>query len=285
VVDNPDKRPTTDGRVVSPDYFKTLAIPVLKGRAFAETDTAETDRVIVINQSMVRHWEGKDPIGSRISTDNGQTWATVVGVVADVKQFGLDRENVAQVYTPLRQSQGLAGRILVRTSGDPASAAQLIKNAVRALDPDMPIKNVRTLGEIREDYLETPRLTAALLAIFAALALLVSMAGLGGVIGTSVSQRTQEFGLRMALGATRNSVLRMVVRQGLSLVVAGLVLGVAASYAFTNALSGYLFDTQVTDPVAVGSVLLTFVIAGLLACLGPALRATTVDPLVALRTE
>jgi ABC-type antimicrobial peptide transport system permease subunit len=161
----------------------------------------------------------------------------------------------------------------------------LIKNAVRALDPDMPIKNIRTLGDIREDYLATPRLTAALLAIFAGLALLVSMAGLGGVIGTSVSQRTQEFGLRMALGATRKSVLRMVVQQGLKLVISGLLLGVVASYAFTNLLSGYLFDTQVTDPVTVASVLLTFVVAGVLACLGPALRATTVDPLVALRTE
>ena len=285
VVDNPDRRPTTDGRVVSPDYFKTLGIPLLQGRAFAETDAVETDRVIVINQSMVRHWDGLDPLGSRISTDSGQSWARVVGVVADVKQFGLDRESVAQVYTPLRQSQGLAGRILVRTSGDPASAAQLIKNAVRALDPDMPIKNIRTLGEIREEYLQTPRLTAALLAIFAGLALLVSMAGLGGVIGTSVLQRTQEFGLRMALGATRKSVLRMVVQQGLKLVISGLLLGVVASYAFTNLLSGYLFDTQVTDPVTVASVLLTFLAAGVLACLGPALRATAVDPLVALRTE
>jgi putative ABC transport system permease protein len=285
VVDDPDKRPTTDGRVVSPLYFKTLGIPLLRGRAFAETDDAGTDRVIVVNQAMIRHWEGRDPLGSRVSTDNGQTWATVVGVVADVKQFGFDRESVAQVYRPLRQSQGLAGRILVRTSGDPIAAAQLIKNAVRALDPDLPIKNIRTLGEIREDYLETPRLTAALLAIFAGLALLVSMAGLGGVIGTSVSQRTQEFGLRMALGATRDSVLRMVVRQGLELVISGLLLGIVASYAFTNLLSGYLFNTQVTDPVTVGSVLLTFLVAGVLACLGPALRATTVDPLVALRTD
>jgi putative ABC transport system permease protein len=284
-VDDPDKRPTTDGRVVSPLYFKTLGIPLLRGRAFAETDDAGTDRVIVVNQAMIRHWEGRDPLGSRVSTDNGQTWATVVGVVADVKQFGFDRESVAQVYRPLRQSQGLAGRILVRTSGDPIAAAQLIKNAVRALDPDLPIKNIRTLGEIREDYLETPRLTAALLAIFAGLALLVSMAGLGGVIGTSVSQRTQEFGLRMALGATRDSVLRMVVRQGLELVISGLLLGIVASYAFTNLLSGYLFNTQVTDPVTVGSVLLTFLVAGVLACLGPALRATTVDPLVALRTD
>lgn len=284
-VENADLRPTTDGRVVSPDYFNTLGIPLLQGRGFAETDSAESTPVIVINQSMVRHFEGQDPVGSRISTNNGQTWATVVGVVADVKQFGLDRDSVAQVYTPLRQSQGLAGRILVRTSGDPGAAAGLIRNAVRALDPDLPIKNIRTLGEIREDYLATPRLTAILLAIFAGLALLVSMAGLGGVLGTSVSERTQEFGLRMALGAPRHRVLGMVVRQGLSLVMVGLLLGLLASYAFTRSLSAYLFDTQVTDPSAIASVLLTFVIAALLACLGPAVRATRVDPLVALRTE
>jgi putative ABC transport system permease protein len=206
--------------------------------------------------------------------------------VGDVRQFGLDKDGVAQVYVPLRQtSQGLAGRVLVRTSGASSAAGQLIKNVVRSIDPDMPITNIRTLEEIRSEFLATPRLTALLLTLFAGLALLVTMAGLGGVIGTSVSQRTQEFGLRMALGARRDSVLLMVVRQGLTLVLIGLVTGVAASYAFTRALSGYLFETQLMDPAAIMVVLFTFVAAGVLACLGPALRATTVDPLIALRAE
>jgi predicted permease len=285
-VDNPDKRPTVDARIVSADYFKTLGIPLLQGRPFTESDGSETPRVIVVNRAMLRHWEKGDPVGSRISTDNGQTWATVVGVVGDVKQFGLDRDSLAQVYTPLRQAtQGLAGRVLVRTSGDIRAAAQLIKTAVRSLDPDMPLTNVRSLDEIRDDYLATPRLTAILLTLFAGLALLVTMAGLAGVIATSVSERTQEFGVRMALGASRDSVLRMVVRQGITLVVVGIGTGVLASYAFTGALSAYLYNTSATDPSTVLAVLLTFVLAGVLACLGPALRATAVDPLIALRTD
>jgi putative ABC transport system permease protein len=181
--------------------------------------------------------------------------------------------------------QGLAGRVLVRTNGDPKAAAQIIKDAVRSIDQDLPIANVRTLDEIRSNYLATPRLTAVLLTMFGALALLVTMAGLGGVIGTSVSQRTQEFGMRMALGATRESVLSMVIRQGLRLVAGGLMLGILASYAFAGLLSKYLFETGAADLTSTAAVLVTFLIAGLLACLGPALRATAVDPLVALRTE
>ena len=149
----------------------------------------------------------------------------------------------------------------------------------------MPLTNVRSLDEIRDDYLATPRLTAVLLGLFAGLALLVTMAGLGGVIATSVAQRTQEFGLRMALGATRDSVLLMVVRQGLSLVITGLVAGIALSYAFSGVLTTYLFDTSAADPATTVLVLLTLVLAGVVACLGPAVRATAVDPLIALRAE
>ena len=285
-IDNPEKRPTVDARIVSPDYFKTLGIPILRGRVFTESDARETTPVVLINSSMVRYWEGRDPLGSRISTDRGQTWSTVTGVVGDVRQFGLDRDAVAQVYTPLRQTaQGLGGRVLVRTTSDTGSVAPLIKEAARAIDPDMPLTGIRTLEDLRDDSLAAPRLTAVLLTLFAALALVVTMAGLAGVIATSVSQRTQEFGLRMAMGATRGSVLRMVVGQGLGLVIVGLSLGVISSYAFTGVLSGYLYDTHVTDPVAIVIVLLTFVASGVLACLGPALRATAVDPLVALRAD
>jgi len=246
---------------------------------------------MVINETLARAAYGDaDPIGKRMICCEGSAddpmWKTVVGVVGDVKQFGLDKDAVAQVYVPLRQTpQGLAGRVLVRTTGDPSTMVQPIKNTVRSIDPDMPITNIRTLLDIRTEYLATPRLTAVLLSLFAGLALLVTMAGLGGVIGTSVAERTQEFGLRMALGARRDNLLQMVIHQGLRLVMTGLFAGVAASYAFTRVLSSYLFDTQAMDPMAIAAVLFTFVAAGILACLGPALRATTVDPLVALRAE
>jgi len=285
-VDDPNRRPTADVRTVSPSFFKTIGIPLVSGRTFTDADDRETPQVVVINRAMVRYWEKGDPIGSRISLDSGQTWSTIVGIVGDVKQFGLDKPAVAQVYAPLRQTvNGLGGLVLVRTTGDPTAAAALIREAASSLDQDMPVANVRTLDEIRNRYLATPRLTAVLLTVFAALALLVTMAGITGVIATSVSQRTREFGLRMALGASRQTVLRMVVGEGLLLVLLGLALGAAAASAATRVLGSYLFDTRPTDPVAFAAVVAALVVAGTAACLGPAWRATTVDPMNALRAE
>jgi putative ABC transport system permease protein len=286
VVDDPNRRPTADTRIVSANFFKTLGVPLVQGRTFSESDGPDSLRVVVINKAMMRYWDRSDPVGSRISLDNGQSWSTIVGIVGDVRQFGLDQPAVAQVYTPLRQAtQALGGLVLVRTTGNAASAAALIRDAAWAIDPNMPVQNVRTLDEIRATYLATPKLTAVLLTVFAALALLVTMAGITGVIATSVSQRTQEFGLRMALGASRRAVLRMVVGQGLVLVLIGLVVGVVASIAATRVLATYLFDTKVTDPLTFVAVGVAFLIAGAVACLGPAWRATTVDPMLALRAE
>ena len=286
VVDDPNKRPTADARIVSASFFKTLGVPLVRGRAFTDGDDRETQRVVVVNKAMMRYWDGADPIGSRISLDNGQSWATIVGIVGDVKQFGLDKPAVAQVYTPLRQTpQGLGGLLLLRTSSDRAAATALIRDAVWAIDPDLPVMRVRTLDDIRDQYLATPRLTAMLLTIFAALALLVTVAGITGVIATSVSQRTQEFGVRMALGASRQNVLRMVIGEGLALVGVGLALGAAGAAAATRVLASYLFDTTPTDPVTFAVVAVAFIGAGICACLGPAWRATTVDPMMALRVE
>ncbi len=284
--DNPDRRPTADARIVSTDFFRTLGVPLVAGRTFSESDREESQPVVVINKSMTRYWGGADPIGSRVSFDGGQRWSTVVGIVGDVKQFGLDRDVVAQVYTPLRQTTvGLGGLVLVRANGDEGSAARMIRDAAWAIDPNMPVQNIRTLDEIRDRYLATPKLTAVLLTIFAALALLVTMAGVTGVIATSVSQRTQEFGVRMALGASRGTVLQMVVAQGLRLVAIGLAAGILVAAAATRVLSTYLFETKPTDPVTFALVCAAFVMAGVAACLGPAWRATTVDPMLALRTE
>jgi putative ABC transport system permease protein len=286
VNDDPNSRPTADTRIVSASFFKTLGVPLIQGRTFTESDGRDSQRVVVINKAMMRYWDKSSPIESRISLDGGQTWSTIVGIVGDVKQFGLDQPAVAQVYTPLRQTaQALGGLVLVRTTGDPGSATTLIRDAAWAIDPNMPVQNVRTLDEIRDRYLATPKLTAVLLSVFAALALLVTMAGITGVIATSVSQRTQEFGVRMALGASRQSVLQMVVGQGLLLVGVGLAIGFAGSLAATRVLQTYLFDTKPTDPVTFLLVVLAFMAAGAIACLGPALRATKVDPMLALRAE
>jgi predicted permease len=286
VEDNPERGPTADARIVSTDFFQTLGVPLVAGRTFAEADTIDSMPVTVINSAMTRYWDTSEPIGSRISRDGGQTWATVVGIVGNVRDFGLDRDAVPQLYTPLRQTrQNVNGLVLVRTSGGPAAAAGMIRDAAWSLDPEMPVQNVRTLDEIRDRYLATPKLTAILLAVFAVLALVVTMAGITGVMATSVSQRTQEFGVRMALGASRAAVLRMVIGHGLALVAVGLLLGALASTVATRVIASYLFDTNPLDPLMFVLVSVAFALAGVVACIGPAWRATTVDPMLALRAE
>ena len=286
VSDDPDRRPTTDVRIASNRYFETIGIPLMSGRVFNDLDGEESLRVAVINKAMTRYWEGTDPVGTRISSDRGQNWFTVVGVVGDVKQFGLAQETVAQIYLPLSQSRtGFAGQILVRTAGDPAAFGQLLRDTVHAVDPLQPVENVQTLDDLRSEALAAPRLTATLLGVFAGLALLVTLAGIGGVIATTVTQRTKEFGVRMALGASRDSVLLMVLRQGLLMVGIGLVIGIGGALAAGRVLSAYLYQTAPRDPMIFAGVALVFLLAGVLACFMPARRATTVDPLIALRAE
>jgi len=250
---------------------------------------------VVINKAMTKYWDGVDPVGSRIAlptaplpgtTTPRLAWYSIVGIVGDVRQFGLAQETVAQAYVPLTQTPfGVAGQILVRTAGDPASFANQLRSTVYAVDPNQPVENIQTLDDLRSEALAAPRLTATLLGVFAALALLVTLAGIGGVIATSVQQRTKEFGLRMALGARRGSVLTMVVRQGLTLVLIGLAVGVAGALVAGRVLSAYLYQTAPRDPLIFAGVAALFVLSGIIACLIPARRATTVDPLIALRAE
>ncbi len=281
-----ERLPTADLMIVSDRYFDALEVPLRRGRKFQESDTKESHPVVVISEAMARYWTGRDPIGSRISYDKGESWWTVVGVVGDVRQFGLDRDRVPQVYVPLAQTPfGLAGRVLVRTIGPPERMARAIREAVRTLDPNLPVKNVSTLDEQRREYLATPRLTALLLTVFAGVALVVTLTGLAGLIAMSVSQRTREFGLRMALGARPGQIVRGVIARAALLVVCGLAVGIGVATLTSRALSSYLFDTRPTDPATFTLVALTFLAAGLAACLVPARRATRVDPMLALRTE
>ncbi|MEO8678397.1 MAG: ABC transporter permease [Vicinamibacterales bacterium] len=286
VTDDPDRRPTADIRIASPKYFDTLGIPIVSGRAFTDLDGEENQAVVVINRSLTKQWDGADPVGSRVSIDRGEHWLTVVGIVADVRQFGIARDTVGQVYVPLAQTtQGFGGQVLVRTQGNPAGFSQLLRDTVHAVDPNQPVEAIQTLEDLRSEDLAAPRLTATLLGVFAGLALLVTLAGIGGVIATSVTQRTREIGLRMALGASRESVLTMVLRQGLALVAIGLAIGIGGALAAGRVLSAYLYQTAPRDPIIFAGVAAVFLVAGVLACFVPARRATTVDPLIALRAE
>jgi len=279
-------RPAADVNVVSTRYFETLGIPIVGGRDFRETDTGESAPVTVINQSMARYWDGADPVGSRVSFDKGEHWFTVVGVTGTVRQYALERDGVAQLFIALNQSPFPAGAsVLLRTTVDPVSMTDVVRDTVHSLDPDMPVEHVQTLEALRTNYLAPTRLTAMLLGLFAGVALVVTLAGLTGVIGMSVSQRTQEFGVRMALGAQPGRILTGVVRQGLVMVAIGLAIGGIASMFVGRFFRSYLYDTQPTDPATFGVLAIALLAAAAVACAGPARRATQVDPILALRSE
>ncbi len=237
----------------------------------------------MVNKSFAaRNWPGGEPVGQRISANGGRTWLTVVGVVANVRQQ-LALEPVDEVYAPVRQVPYVTTNWAIRSHSDPAALSPLVRAAVRAIDPDQPIYRLRTLDDVRSASLAPPRLTATLLGLFAALALVITAAGIAGVIAFSVSQRTQEFGVRVALGASRTDVVSMVVGEGVRLAVTGLAIGALGAVVLGALLSTVLFGVGPVDAVtyvAVSSVLLG---VAALACLLPALRAAAIDPMAALR--
>jgi putative ABC transport system permease protein len=278
--------PMVDVRIASPGYFDALGIPLLRGRAFATSDTESTERVAVINEAGARQWGNRDPLGARVSADGGRTWYRVVGVVGDVRHFGLDVEAVAQAYVALAQANGnLQGRILARTVGNPEAAMSTIRSAIQEVDPNMPIERMQTLDTLRAAHLATPRLTALLLSIFAGLALCITVTGLAGVIATSIAQRTREIGLRIAIGASARGVLAMVLEQALKLIGLGLVIGIPLAVVFGFALQSFLFQTAPADPLMLAGVAVALAAAGALGCVGPAVRASRIDPITALRAE
>ncbi len=275
-------RPRVNFHLATADYFSTIGQPLLAGRAFTSTDRRRENLVVIINQTMARHyWPGEDPVGKRIR-GGGEQWATIVGVVADTLQQ-LNEPAHDEVYSPMLQSSLLSTTWLLRTNVDPQIMERQVKNAVHAIDPNQPVDHFRTLAEVRSASLAPWRLTAALLGLFALLALVITAAGIAGVIAFSVNQRTQEFGIRMALGAQRGSVLTMVLRQGISLVLIGLAIGMAGALALTRLLTTLLFGVEPTDALTYLAVSMVLVAVAAAACLIPARRAASVDPMVALR--
>jgi predicted permease len=277
--------PVVNVRLATPDYFATLRQELVSGRAFLRSDTADRPPVAIINQRMARHyWPGRNPLGARISGNDGETWLTVVGVVADARQH-LSEEPGDEVYVPMFQSGLLSSTWLVRTMVDPVVMARQIREAVRTIDPEQPVENFRTLAEVRSASLAPRKLTATLLALFGLLALVITAAGIAGVVAFSVNQRTQEFGVRMALGAQRSNVLSLVLRQGLQLVLIGLAIGCAGALVLTEVLTTMLFGIQPTDGVTFVAVAMVLIAVAAIACFVPARRAASVDPILALRVS
>ena len=280
-----------DPNVASDGYFETLGVPLLAGRTFRESDTQDAPSVAVVNASLARAWPGGNALGSRFRFDGAQPppgrdpWVTVVGVVADFQLYQPDLDVPPQVYLPYQQTGGFAGRVLARAAADPLALADTIERAIHSVDPKSPVEDLQTIAELRRGHLASPQLTAVLLTAFAAVALLVTLSGIAGVVAASVTERTRELGVRMALGASRGAVLRMVLGQGVTMVVVGLALGVGGAYAFGRLLGRFLYATEPTDPLAYGLVAAVFVTATLLATFAPARRATGVEPLIAFKSE
>jgi len=275
--------PPVDFFVASPEYFTVLGQPIIAGRAFTASDTVSSQQVVIINQSTARHyWPNENPIGKRVEGNGPNQMLTVVGVTADIRQQ-LDRAPHDEVYLPLYQVPFLNTTWVIHSTLPIDQISKAVKDVSVKHDPELPVSNFRTLAEVRSSGLESRRVTTSLIGMFGLLALIITAAGIAGVVAFSVNQRTQEFGIRMALGAPRSGVLGMVVRQGLGLVAIGLVIGMAGAILLTRLLTTLLFEVEPTDALTFLAVSTVLVMVAVLACLMPARRAASVDPIVALR--
>jgi putative ABC transport system permease protein len=272
---------------VSLGYFQTMGIQLLKGRGFTEQDREGALEVAIINEAMAkRFWAGEDPIGKRFKWANSPwSWFTVVGIIKDARQVGEETKHLPEFYRPMTQFPNMWMTIVVKTTANPIKSAAQVRSQIWAVDKDLPIQKVRTLEGILSAEVVRPRFYARLVGAFAVFALILTAVGVYGVMAYGISRRTREIGIRMALGADRSRVLKLVLRQGMTLALAGVALGMIGACALTRYASSLLYGIKAADPV-------TFVFAGVLlagvalaACLGPAHRATRIDPMTALRYE
>ena len=285
-----DQWPDVIYRTVGPGYLATMGIPLVRGRDFNDQDTLDTTPVVVISEKTAkRYWPNEEPIGKRLKTGataSDVPWRTVIGVVKDVRQNDFIAEPKMQMYFSYRQVKDLvANALVVRTSVDPLSLATSVRNTIWAVDKDQPVANIDSMEHIVAGAVARQRFSMLLLAIFAGLALVLAAVGIYGVMSYSVAQQTREIGIRIALGAQRGDVLRMTVNEGLKLVGVGLLIGLISAFVLTRVMESLLFGISATDPVTFGIICVVLLIVATLASYIPALRAATVDPMVALRAQ
>ncbi len=275
---------TTDP--VAPNYFQTLRIPLLRGREFTDSDREQTTPAAIINEAMAKHfWPNEEALGKRFTFFGEDQLREIVGVVHDSTILQVGEDPTPVVYLPLQQNFSPFATMQVRTTDNPAAVMGTVRSQVQSIDRNLALTNLQTIGEIMNDGLWAARMGAALLALFALLALVLAAIGIYGVMGYSVSQRTQEVGIRMALGAQPRDVFKLVIGQGMLLAGLGMGLGLAAALALTRVLASLLFGVSARDPLTFAGVTLLLGAVALLACYLPARRATKIDPLVALRYE
>ncbi|HEX8088994.1 MAG TPA: FtsX-like permease family protein, partial [Blastocatellia bacterium] len=288
---SPSEAPISSYRVISPDYFQTLGIPLVKGRTFTEADDLASQPVIIINQNMANTmWPGEDPVGRRMTVGvplPGETpeYTTVVGVVGNVKHTTLSGETGMQMYQPAFQAPARNLTFILRTAVEPMSVVESARGAIASLDPTLPISNVKTMERIIYDSVAPFRFNLYLLGLFAVVAMILTMIGVYGVMSYSVTQRTQEIGIRMALGARPSEVRALILKQGFILSSIGLAIGLAASFFLTRFMSSLLYGVSATDPITFAAVALFLAAVALAASYVPARKATRIEPLIALRYE
>ena len=277
--------PLASAEAISPDYFKVLGIPLQHGRVFEETDDKKHPEVAIINHEMQqRVWPNEDPIGKRVSFDQGKSWIEIVGVVGDVREFGLDHAPVAEIFVPMSQNPDPA-TLIVRTAAEPTAMAQQIRDVIRDVDSQTAVTHEMSIEQARRDSLESPRLTASLLGVFALLALLIAATGIGGIMALAVGQRIRELGIRMALGAQPREILEMVVREGVGMALIGAAIGAAGALALTSLVKSMLFQVSPFDPATFAAVGIVLIGSAFAASYIPARRAASANPMDALRSE
>lgn len=281
---------TVDLYITSPGYLKAMEIPLLAGRAITEQDLTDAPNVLLINKTMAGQlWPGQNPIGKRVkfpgSEERPQPWRTVVGIVSDVSQYGLDKKPPMQIYVPLPQFPTSFNSIVVKTEGDPASLISAVRREILAVDKDQAVFNLTTLEQLHGESILLRRFFMVLLLVFAAVALVLAAVGIYGVMSYVASQRTHEIGIRMALGAQAKDVLKLIISNGMILALIGVGVGLAGAFALTRLLASLLFGVTTTDTLTFVGVSVGLIAVAMVACYIPARRATKVNPLVALRYE
>jgi putative ABC transport system permease protein len=286
----PTQEPLVELRVISPDYFRAMGMTLVRGRAFDERDTQESPIGVIVNETLARTvWPGEDPLGRRVSgRPITPGWVQVVGVVADVRNMGLERPPAPEFYFNYEQGGADILRsmtLVVRSRLDPASLGASMRREVQAVDPAQPLFSVQTMQAVLDGTMSGRRLNMTLLGVLAALSLVLAVVGIYGVMSYNVTQHTREIGIRMALGAQRSDILKLVVGRGARLALAGVLIGLVVSLFLTRLMSGLLYGVSAADPATFGGIAALLFIVALIACYLPALRAIKIDPLIALRYE
>jgi putative ABC transport system permease protein len=282
----PGERQSASIRAVAPDYFLAQGVPLRAGRAFNEQDKAGAPGTVIVNEAFARRYlPGEEPLGKRLRLGINRTEAEIVGVVGDIRGTSLAQLGVPEYYVPEATVAFGDMTLVVRTSNDPASLTTALRQAVAEMDKDQPLYDVRTMDSLITRSVARQRFSMTLVGLFAVLAMLLAAVGIFSVMSSLVAQRTHEIGVRLALGAQPRDILSMVVRQGMTLTLAGVALGLAASFALTRLMSSLLYEVSAKDPVVYGAISVLLAAVAFVACYVPARRATKVDPLIALRYE